>query len=380
MPPFRIAVITTCFRPRAHADVIVSRWHVRRPADAAWGWSGPKSRVTGLYAHQCPDNDMSRSFCAEHGIALHHTVAGALCAGGSTLAVDGVMLIGEHGEYPHSSLGAHMYPRKEFFDEIVRVFRDSGRSVPVFCDKHFSWNWEWAQEMFRTSEQIGFLLFGGSSIPLCPRGPALDLTSDDRVKKAVAIFFEGREAYGYHSVEYAQSILECRRGGESGVESITAFPRDRFSDCLALDADFKTLLDQAIATAPTARSGGYLDHCDAAKGFPESFLVQHRDGLSVLHVNLTGHIENWAIALSCDTRPRLAAAAALHGGPDEHFPHFAALSRVIEDGLMTGKPAHDPKRNLLTTGITALMMQAFAQPGIPLKTPGLNIAYSRNTG
>jgi hypothetical protein len=51
---------------------------------------------------------------------------------GPALAVDGVLLIGEHGEYPTNDLGQRMYPRKEFWDQIVATMRRSQRFVPVF--------------------------------------------------------------------------------------------------------------------------------------------------------------------------------------------------------------------------------------------------------
>ena len=83
--------------------------------------------------------------------------------------MDGVLLIGEHGDYADNEIGQKLYPRKELFDKIVDVFRTSNRSVPVFCDKHLSWNFDWALEMDRTAREMGFLLLAGSSIPHCLR-------------------------------------------------------------------------------------------------------------------------------------------------------------------------------------------------------------------
>ena len=67
-----------------------------------------------------------------------------------------MVLVGEHGRYPRNEKGQTKYPRYEFFQQIVKVFRASGRSVPVFNDKHLSWNWEWAKEMYDTSRSMGF--------------------------------------------------------------------------------------------------------------------------------------------------------------------------------------------------------------------------------
>ena len=68
----------------------------------------------------------------------------ALTDGGRTLSVDGILLIGEHGTYPRNEKGQTLYPRYEFFAQIIDVFRKSGRSVPIFNDKHLSWSWDHA--------------------------------------------------------------------------------------------------------------------------------------------------------------------------------------------------------------------------------------------
>ena len=44
---------------------------------------------------------------------------------------------------------------------MVKVFRDSGRAVPTFSDKHLSWNWEWARKMYDTSRELQFSVHGG---------------------------------------------------------------------------------------------------------------------------------------------------------------------------------------------------------------------------
>jgi hypothetical protein len=66
----------------------------------------------------------------------------------SKLAVDGVVVVGEHGDYPRNEKGQTEYPRYRFFEEIVKVFHTSNRSVPVSNEKHLSWNWTWAKQMY----------------------------------------------------------------------------------------------------------------------------------------------------------------------------------------------------------------------------------------
>ena len=86
-----------------------------------------------------------------------------------------MILIGEHGRYPRNEKRQTLYPRYEFFKQIVKVFKDSGRAVPVFNDKHLSWNWEWAKEMYDTARTMGFPFMAGSSLPVTWRTPSLEM-------------------------------------------------------------------------------------------------------------------------------------------------------------------------------------------------------------
>ena len=108
----------------------------------------------------------SRCRCSQRSIE-------ALCLGGKSLAVDAVLLIGEHGDYPTNDLGQRMYPRKEFFDQIVAVDATArSRFVPIFNDKHLSYRWDWAKAMYDEARELGIPLMAGSSVPLAQRRPA----------------------------------------------------------------------------------------------------------------------------------------------------------------------------------------------------------------
>ena len=67
------------------------------------------------------------------------SIAEALRCGGDRLAVDAVLVIGEHGDYPDNEIGQKKYPRYEFFRKVVEVFRKDGRTAPVFNDTREYW-------------------------------------------------------------------------------------------------------------------------------------------------------------------------------------------------------------------------------------------------
>ena len=89
--------------------------------------------LVSLYVDQRPESDLSRDRAERFPqMKIYPTVADTLTLGGSDLAVDGVLLIGEHGSYPTNEKGQHLYPRYELFMQIVSVYRTTGKTAPHF--------------------------------------------------------------------------------------------------------------------------------------------------------------------------------------------------------------------------------------------------------
>src|SRR5262249_31155062 len=147
--PPKVAAVFTEFTHRSHAHVILENF--LEPYLFNGQVTAPGVKVVSLFGDQFPERDMARGVAATYRIPIYKTIAEALCLGGKELAVDAVLSIGEHGRYPVNDKGQREYPRKRFFDEIVAVFRQSRRAVPVFNDKHLSFRWDWAKEMYDTA-------------------------------------------------------------------------------------------------------------------------------------------------------------------------------------------------------------------------------------
>ena len=192
-PPKRVAAIVTVYHHNSHADVIVSRILQSHTLDGKGTWppgaGWPKLKLVSLYIDQEHEKDIGKGLAAEHGVPLVKSIAEALTLGGKSLAVDGVLLIGEHGKYPLSETGQIMYPRRRFFEETAAIFRQTGRSVPVFSDKHLSWNWADAKWMYDTSRELNFPLMAGSSLPGLWRRPALEMQLGARATEAVVLSY-----------------------------------------------------------------------------------------------------------------------------------------------------------------------------------------------
>ncbi len=106
----------------SHAQHIVDRFL------DGYGWNGthhhPPMDLVALYVDQIGEDDLSRERAMRHPeMEIYPTIAEALTLGGNKLAVDGVVLVGEHGHYPRNDRGQTKYPRYEFFEQITKVFR-----------------------------------------------------------------------------------------------------------------------------------------------------------------------------------------------------------------------------------------------------------------
>ena len=162
--PKRIAAIITEYRPGSHADVIVGKYLEGYNQDQRPPY--PRSKIVSIFTEQVPKDDLSRGMAKKYNVPIFRTVQEALALGGGRLAVDGVLLIGEHGEYPSNEKEQKLYPRFEMFLKITDVFRQTGRAVPVFNDKHLSFSWRQAKRMVEISRELQFPMLAGSSAPV----------------------------------------------------------------------------------------------------------------------------------------------------------------------------------------------------------------------
>src|SRR6516162_8842535 len=98
-PRLKIAAVVTTFTYRSHAHVVLENF--LEPYYFNGKLTDPGMDLVGLYVDQTPpDRDMSRDAARKYGFTIYPTIAEALCCGGQSLAVDGVLSIGEHGNYP----------------------------------------------------------------------------------------------------------------------------------------------------------------------------------------------------------------------------------------------------------------------------------------
>ena len=56
--------------------------------------------------------------------------------------------------------------------------------MPIFNDKHLSWKWAWAKEMYDTAREIGAPLMAGSSLPVTWRTPSIEMPAGSARKRS----------------------------------------------------------------------------------------------------------------------------------------------------------------------------------------------------
>ncbi len=375
--PFRVAVIATKYTKETHADVIVTRWLEPFPGDKELGWQ-PRTRIASMHVVQIPEDDISKALCEKHGVAHHDTVAGALTLGGSELAVDAILLIGEHGDYPLNEFGQKLYPRKELFDEIVAVFRKSERVVPLFFDKHLSWNMKWAHEMYWTIKDMGIPFFGGSSLSHTPRFPAVQLpeTVAD-CPEILVIYWNSLEHYLFHSLEIADSILEQTGMDHCDVSSIVAWQEGGVWDALDRE-EFSGELLNAAAASVSPEAAGKIESFRQERGSPTcAFQIKYGNGRKITHFMQTDLIRKWCVALDLKNPDHIVGSYVDAGGRDRWFPHFGILDCLIEDFFLTGISPIPLERLYFSTMLTAACMQALSRPDTVFPTPWLKLPIER---
>ena len=328
-------------------------------------------RVVSFYADQtAPEADLTQAVAQQYRIPVYRTIAEALSVGEAGLGADAILLIGEHGEYPTNELGQTEYPRKRFFDECVAVMRRTGRYVPIFNDKHLSYRWDWAREMYDTSRRLGIPLMAGSSVPLAERRPALDLPANAVIEEAISVHGGGVESYDFHALEVLQSMIESRRGGETGVERVEFLEGDRLWRA-GEEQRWSMPLAQAALAGELGRTAPLREV--AGRTTPHGILVTYRDGLKTAALKIGGGSTRWNFAckLAGETTPR---ATRFYTGPWGNRNLFQALSHAIQSHFR-GTTPYPIERTLLTTGILESALHS-RRDARSRETPHLQIAYA----
>jgi TAT (twin-arginine translocation) pathway signal sequence len=375
--PKKVAAVITEYRKWSHADVIIGKMLEGPLYD---GKDKPALQVVSMYVDQFPGNDMSRELAKKYAFQITPTIPEALTLGGDKLAVDGVVIVGEHGKYPSNDKGQVLYPRRRFFEEVAKTFEKCSQSVPVFNDKHLAATWDDAKWMYEKARALGVPFLAGSSIPVTWRRPELKLPKECAITGSVQLGYGPIEGYGFHALEGLQSQVERRKGGETGVKAVQCLQGKAMWEAMDQGRFSKELLEEAIQRAPATAKGDYRELTVQNKREAAVFLVEYHDGLTAAVAMLNGFLyegDGGAFCFACqlkgEEKPRSTHYYLQQPDP---FAHFGYLVKAIESLIQTGKPPYPVERTLLTTGILDAVMTSRHEGGKRIETPHLEIKYT----
>ena len=368
----KVAAVVTEYRHNSHADVIVSRLLQTDTLDG----KGKDSllELVSLYTDQRPANDTSRMLAASHRFPIFPSVREILTLGTGELAVDGILLIAEHGDYPLNPSGNHVYPKRRLWEEILAVFQQSSRTVPVFIDKHLADNWSDAKFIYDSAQAAGVPLMAGSSVPSSWRRPAADITRSAAVREIVAFTYGSTDAYGFHGLECVQAIAEQRKAGGTGIQAVQLL-----SGAEVWKAFDEHRFDPELFAAAWSRLTHPPDMNTLRERVKEPLLfrVEYQDGLHVNLLELNGAVNEWAGAWRYADDPEGQRIGSTLFFTQEGRPamHFTILLNGIERMFLTGTPSWPVERTLLTSGALDALLLSRKEGGRRYETPYLNLSY-----
>ncbi len=142
-------MVTSVYHYLSHAYHIVGRFLDGFVVYGDEGLHRPDFEIASLFIEQvAEETDLGRAKAAKNQVRLSPSIADALTLGTGKLAVDGVLLIAEHGDYPYNEKNSKSStPRGRFLPGSHRRLPRLKRAVPVFIDKHLSYSRPEAQSM-----------------------------------------------------------------------------------------------------------------------------------------------------------------------------------------------------------------------------------------
>ncbi len=379
--PQRIAVITTVYRYLSHAQHEADRILVGYPHRGEW--HHPDMKIVSLYVDQKPENDLSAARALEFGFKVYPTIAEALRCGGDRLAVDAVMIIAEHGDYPRNEKGQILYPRYEFFRQCVEVFEKDGKAVPVFNDKHLSYSFEKAKWMVDTSKRLGFPMLAGSSLPVTWRLPDIEVPLGCEIEDALMVGEGGSDAMDFHALEALQCMVERRRTGESGVKAVQLLEADAVWKAGDDGRWSKELLTAALSRSDTplgltVKDGRTQDLVHNGELFklaesPWAYFIEYADGLHATLLMLDGALRDFNFAARVKGHGLVSNQFLLT--PEPNVTYSACLISKVEQMFTTGEAPYAVERTLLTSGVLESCLTSRVQGHQRLETPHLKVTY-----
>ena len=380
----KIAAIVTTYFARSHADLIVSKFARGFPTDD--GLLEPQVDLVSMYMDQVHWSDVGMGLAREHNIATYPSIRAALTLTPPSaaqwptakdwqegeLAVDGVLIIGEHGDYAGNERQRQLYPRRYFFEQVCGVFARSERSVPVFNDKHLAYSWSDAWWMYARAQELGVPFMAGSALVVTDRKPHLEHELGAPIDEALSMghfhsYPNGLDSYGFHGLEALQCMVERRSGGESGIAAVQCLEGEAVWAVGEEGVWSRALAEAAEARIENKEPGRMEENCQN----PVVFLLEYTDGLRAATLMLPGHLHGFGYAARVNGQ---VESTGFSQGVSGEQP-FSYLGLNIQEMFLTGQPQYPVERTLLVSGALDALMESRYRGHVRVETPHLKVAY-----
>lgn len=383
----RLAAIAASYTMHSSADNLITRI-----LQGYWindDFHPPACDVASLYLHHTGASDVGRRIAAAFGVQVTPSVSEALTLGTGKLAVDGVVLVGDEDHPGLDDKAPRSDERFSFFQQIVNVFRQSGRSVPVFCYGYLSTNWTEARQIHEWSRELGFPLMAGTSVPVTFRRPELDYhlpdNYDDRrlgdraqPHYPLGVEFDGALVIApgeetsdamYAGLELLQSFVERRKGGETGIRSIEGLVGGEVWRSAQEGRWSKDLMTAALGRATHLGKGRPED-----VEHPTAWLITYNDGTQGCVLSLSGLVSEYLAAFHIHGRREIDSTLCYT--PVASRNDVSMLVQGISNLMLAGNSPYPIERNLLTSGAFAAVQSSAPRGSRRIETPMLKITYT----
>ncbi|MBS1800422.1 MAG: hypothetical protein JSS95_11405 [Acidobacteria bacterium] len=331
-------------------------------------------------------NDLCPARAQQFGFRLCHNIPEALRCGGDKIAVDAVLTVVEQcDEYPYgtNSRDQVLLPRYDFFQQCAQVFETERHSVPYFNHKQLSFSFVEAQSMVKTAERLNFPLMAGSSMPVTWRLPDVDVPDGERVQEAVMVGVGRLDGMDFDALEAMQSMLERRRGGETGVKAVQLLEGDDVWAAGQAGRWSKELLTSALSRSDTPMGLTLLDGRNqdlVGDGVlpqlvkdPAAYCIEYADGTKATLLMLNGAVRDFNIAVRLAGQNTVSTQFFMSPAPNETYS--ACLAGKIDQMYQARATPYPVQRTLLTTGILEACLNSRHRLNQRLETPHLATNY-----
>jgi hypothetical protein len=409
--PIRLAVLGSTYRLGSHMQTIADRFLIGYPFDG--DWHIPNIKVVSMYVDEharqvdagpnpfllsmsgqrrsnpaaaWPEGDLSQARAKQFGFRLCNDIPEALRVGGDRLAVDAVLTIIEQCDpYPYQTndRGQLLLPRFDFFEQCAQVFETEKKAVPYFNHKQLSYSFAEGRTMVETAERLKMLLMSGSSLPVTWRLPTVDIPHGAAVSEAVMVGVGHRDDTDFDALEAMQSMLERRKGGETGVKAVQMLEGDDVWAASRAGRWSKDLLSSALSRSDTTMGLTVLDgrNQDLVQDHlleqlvkdPAAYCIEYTDGTRATLLMLDGAVQDFNISVRLGDQKLVSTQFLLPFPPNE--ASSCCLVSKVEDLYETRTAPSPVHRALLATGMLEACFKSRQHFGERIETPHLNIRY-----